>query len=190
MQSQLERALSLAKKTGDRLLVFESPTSENGYVVMPLEQYENILECDCGDDCKCSDHDDEDFDDYSDLYDKEADDSTSEKPSNEIELDSSIFPEDMDEMPVPEVSIREEVRGLTEEELLDKINRDIARWKESQETAENTEMLAEIAENEAPEETSVSDSSSRTKWAIKPQIKENADEIIEEDRHYLEEVRY
>lgn len=67
--SQLQKALNLSKKTGDRIIVFDNSESQNPYVVMDLEEYEKLI---VG---------------------------------------------------------HSEVRGLTENELLDKINRDIAIWK-------------------------------------------------------------
>jgi hypothetical protein len=70
MQSnQLQKAINLAKKTGDRLIVFDKAESVSPFVVMSMEEYEKLA---LG---------------------------------------------------------RTEVRGLTENELVDKINRDIAVWK-------------------------------------------------------------
>ena len=67
MQSnQLQKAINLVKKTGDRLIVFDKAESGNPFVVMSIDEYEKL------------------------------------------------------------VIGRSEVRGLTENELLDKINRDIA----------------------------------------------------------------
>ena len=65
MQEQLQKAIILAKKTGDRLIIFDPANVDLTYVVMPLEHYERL------------------------------------------------------------VIKKSEVKGLTEQELLDKINRDI-----------------------------------------------------------------
>ncbi len=67
--NQLQRAINLTKKNGDRLVVFDKADSEEPFVVMSLDDYEKL------------------------------------------------------------VIGHNEVRGLTENELLDKINRDIAIWK-------------------------------------------------------------
>ncbi|MFA6171071.1 MAG: hypothetical protein WCW77_03010 [Patescibacteria group bacterium] len=72
MQNQLKRAMELAKKTGDRLIVFDNVKSDAPYVVLALDEYERLMVKKSG------------------------------------------------------------VRGLTEDELLDKINRDIAIWKSDQ----------------------------------------------------------
>jgi len=72
MNKQLRKAINLAKKTGDRLIVYDSSNQEDTFVVMLLDEYEKM------------------------------------------------------------VTTRSEVRGLTEDELLDKINRDIAIWKSEQ----------------------------------------------------------
>ncbi|MFA6393669.1 MAG: hypothetical protein WCW25_02245 [Patescibacteria group bacterium] len=73
MQNQLQRAMEIAKKTGDRLIVFDNAKSSDPYVVLCLDEYERLA------------------------------------------------------------IKRADVRGLTEDELLDKINRDIAVWKSERE---------------------------------------------------------
>ncbi len=129
MSNQLQRVINLAKKTGDRVIVFDSVNPENTYVVMGLDEYEKIL---IG---------------------------------------------------------KNEVRGLTEEQLLDKINRDIAIWK-----TEND--FGFFAENSfSPEEKNENDESETRKekksnWSIPKNVKEAAEEIMEEDRQYLEEVPF
>ena len=77
MQNYLQKAIKLAKKTGDRLIIFDTNEPENTMVLIPVNDYEKLI---IG---------------------------------------------------------RSEVRGLTEDELLDKINRDIAIWKSDNEFQEN-----------------------------------------------------
>lgn len=173
MSNQLNKALKLAKKTGDRLIVFESPESENAYVVMDMGQYEDMVDCCsevCGDDCECDCGHDHDH-------------GHEEEPAHESEadLEEDFAPEDFD--------YASEVRSLTEEELLDKINRDIALWKESQKDVSDEESLPGQLENDQSDDGET-DHKNKSKWAIRNDVKENADEIIEEDRHYLEEVKY
>ncbi len=69
MQEQLQKAINLIQKTGDRIIVFDKAKPEETFVLMSLPEYEKL------------------------------------------------------------VIGRSEVRNLTEDELLDKINRDIAIWK-------------------------------------------------------------
>ncbi|MCK4554278.1 hypothetical protein KAU19_04935 [Candidatus Parcubacteria bacterium] len=157
MQTQLQKAIDLVKKTGDRLLVFDSAQSDNVYVVMNLKDYENL------------------------------------------------------------VLGKSEVRGLTEDELLDKINRDIAIWKSEQEfdgsgyselaknkqfdkfDFKNNEIDFKYKEDDKfdfeDEDIDVSNFESKKKklgkaWSIPKGVKEGAEEVIEEDRQYLEEVRF
>ena len=150
MSNQLQKAIKLAKKTGDRLIIFDSGKTDNAYVVMSLDEYEKLI------------------------------------------VGGS------------------EVRGLTEDELLDKINRDIAIWKSEQDfdtrkaadfsrndkTAE-TYDYSELTENEErqvsyPKARKDEQVSREVKkhWRIPSDRKEGAEEIIEEDRHYLENVNY
>ncbi len=155
MQTQLQKAIDLVKKTGDRLLVFDSAKSDNVYVVMNLKDYENL------------------------------------------------------------VLGKSEVRGLTEDELLDKINRDIAIWKSEQEfdgsgyselaknkqfdkfDFKNDEINFEYEEDDKFDfkDMDISNFESKKKklgeaWSIPKGVKEGAEEVIEEDRQYLEEVRF
>lgn len=146
MQDKMQKAINLAKKTGDRLIVFDHPRSQSPFVIMPLEEYEKMA---VG---------------------------------------------------------QSEVRGLTEDELLDKINRDIAVWKS--ENLENTNAekpFCSSFENNRPvnydpdEEkiffpgrqldfTPIGKIVQKKKWMIPAERKAGADEIIEEDRQYLEEI--
>ncbi len=74
MDKTLQKAMNLAKKTGDRVMVVDTAMSEEAFVIMSIDEYEKLV---IG---------------YS------------------------------------------EVRNLTEDELLDKINRDIAIWKSDNDT--------------------------------------------------------
>ena len=135
MPNQLQKAINLAKKTGDRLIVFDAVQSDNAYVVLSLDEYEKL------------------------------------------------------------VIGRSEVRNLTEDELLDKINRDIAIWKSEQDfdsTSINDNLPISRIEMERDRDIDLEEDkterNSKGYWAIPEDIKSGAEEIIEEDRHYLEKV--
>lgn len=129
----MQKAINLAKKTGDKLIVFDSSKPENVFVVLSLKDYENL------------------------------------------------------------VLGKSEVRGLTEDELLDKINRDIAIWKSEQDTAENIESMPdyfqELPAKQEMEEKRAKKSNNNW-WSIPSNRKMKAEEIIEEDRQYLEELAF
>jgi hypothetical protein len=153
MQNQLEKAIKIAKKTGDKLIIFDNIRSDSAFVVMSLDAYEKVA------------------------------------------------------------INRSDVRGLTEDQLLDKINRDIAIWKSDQdegffsshEKVENFENIqpkkSDIMEkrettaeniyyrNDA-EEASEEKKIEKNHWSIPKEVKQGAEEIIEEDRQYLEEVTF
>ncbi len=134
MQEQLQKAINLAKKTGDRLIVFDSSKPDNVFVVMSLKDYENLI------------------------------------------LGKS------------------EVRGLTEDGLLDKINRDIAIWKSEQnlnneDTDVGLDYFQMLSDKQEVEEKRTRKGSKS--WSIPRTRKMNAEEIIEEeDRQYLEELAF
>lgn len=43
MSNKLQKVMRLARKTGDRIVVFDNSEPDNSFVVMPLEEYEDIL---------------------------------------------------------------------------------------------------------------------------------------------------
>jgi PHD/YefM family antitoxin component YafN of YafNO toxin-antitoxin module len=44
MSRQLKQVINLSKKTGDRIVVFDNDKPEDSFVVMPLEQYEGLMD--------------------------------------------------------------------------------------------------------------------------------------------------
>jgi glucan-binding YG repeat protein len=163
MQNQLEKAINLSRKTGDRLIVFDSVRSENPFVVMNLDEYEKMM------------------------------------------------------------TGTSQVRGLTEDELLDKINRDIAIWKSDQTEESYINQRLDLKQNFA-EDADISEEPIRTiipeqptpfqeeslrqdseqaeqnsyeeepkksnHWAIRNEVKEGAEEIVEEEQQHLETITY
>jgi PHD/YefM family antitoxin component YafN of YafNO toxin-antitoxin module len=168
MRHQLERAMELSRKTGDRLIVYDSGRPDATFVVVPFDDYERMA------------------------------------------------------------LQKNDVRGLTEAELLDRINRDIALWKndtggdislkdlfpgryEDPDGLDDLEdlsddELADLEDDETPSETDEHEVEggtaprsggneeakprNRNHWIIPDERKENAEEIIEEDRQYLETVPF
>lgn len=128
----MQKAINLAKKTGDRLIVFESPVSESAYIVMSLNEYEKM----------------------------------------------SVSKND--------------IKGLTEDELLDKINRDIAIWKSEQDFINSNQSKIVSFEQELNSGfiDKQKDNRRKSAWAIPEDRKQAAEEIIEEDRQYLEEIKF
>jgi len=116
---QLKKILNLIKKTGDRVIIFDSAAPDDSYVVM-------------------------DFDTYAAGQDKPVRFSAVEKP--EIIDKSAVTPEK------PE--------SLTEEDLTDKINREISMWK-------NRDNSAYLGEEDKP----------KNAWQIPPIVKDKAQEV-------------
>lgn len=154
MQNQLQKAINLAKKTGDRLIVYDMSQNSEAYVVMGLDDYEKLA------------------------------------------------------------TGHNEVKSLTEDELLDKINRDIAVWKNGQynkeEAAEDKTETEDsfdfvnpglFSENIEAEDLSEEDfdgnnyeyseksGHKKHQWGIPQERKVAADEL-DEDTQYLEEVKF
>ncbi len=140
MNNQLKKAIELVKKTGDRIIIFDTARSDYPYVLMSLNEYEKL------------------------------------------------------------VIGKSEVRGLTEDELLDKINRDIAIWKSEQELdklARTGPYEAEFSQPSPGEPVPIREILDKSgpmitkkRWTIPDEIKDAAEEVIEEDRQYFEDVDY
>lgn len=124
MNEYLQRMIRLIKKTGDKMVFFDSQQPENSFVIFSLEAYEREVE---------------------------------DKETNK-------------QIPVKTL-------GLTEDDLTDKINRDLAEWKNS----ENLENLAEEtsigSQYFAPNPPKSSEKTNN--WQIPGQIKKAAEEVIE-----------
>ena len=43
MQDQLQKAINLVKKTGDKLIVYDSSKPDNTFVILALKDYENLV---------------------------------------------------------------------------------------------------------------------------------------------------
>ncbi|MCK9438825.1 MAG: hypothetical protein WCY43_02040 [Patescibacteria group bacterium] len=43
MSKQLKQVISLSKKTGDRIIVFDNSEPEDSFVLMSLDQYEGLI---------------------------------------------------------------------------------------------------------------------------------------------------
>jgi hypothetical protein len=135
MLDQLQKAFDLVKKTGDKLVVFDSAKPENVFVVLTLKDYENLVLC------------------------------------------------------------KSEVRDLTEDGLLDKINRDIAIWKSEQvndkDLEANLSYFSQLPERDEREENQAMRQKNNRKprgWSIPSRRKQGAEEIIDEDQQYLEDI--
>ena len=145
MNSQFKRIIKLIRKTGDKLVVFDSNEPDNAYAIMNLDEYEKI----------------------------------SDNPSD--------------------------LKGLTEDEMIDKINRDIALWKNDTEDDKNIDNNEEeslkkdkvrprgMINDEVREGDLGQEDKPKKSWSIPSERKKEGEEnedIIEEDRQYLEEINY
>lgn len=172
MSSQLQRAINLAKKTGDKLIVFDSREPENSYVLIPFAEYEREVHEKSG--FAEMDDDYEDDDDFSWVEEKGEDDDF----GNDYKVENDFY------APVDD--------HLTEEERIDKINRDLSISKEDNLSNESDFDKMNFLEGNFDRRADFSEDhgGKRGHWSIPKNIKEVAEEVIEEDRHYLEEITF
>ena len=122
---QLKKILNLVKKTGDRVIIFDSATPDDSYVIMGFDNYAAGL------------------------------DST---PSPKI---AKVQEVSVNTPIMADLSANsEEKENLTEEDLTDKINREISMWK----NRENSVFLGE-------------ENKTKKAWQIPSKVKDKAQEI-------------
>lgn len=130
MTTRFDRLLALARKTGHPLIIHDR-ASEQDLVVMDVNDYEMLFDC--------GEYDE--LDEFSESIDSEG--------AGE-EWQEQFFEEQVEKFS------NDGVAGLSEAQMLDKINRDIALWKAAQEPEENTTRATAMAE-----EASLSSASSQ-----------------------------
>jgi hypothetical protein len=127
---QLKKILNLVKKTGDRVVIFDASAPDDSYVVMGFDAYANTLT-------------------PAELVDKKL-------VANNFLDNSQSAPQISEKTPENTGEINKS-KNLTEEDLTDKINREISMWK-------NRDDLSFSANENKPKKA----------WSIPPQVKEKA----------------
>lgn len=84
-----------------------------------------------------------------------------------------------------------EVKSLTENQLLDKINRDIAMWKSENDFEDSSDSDSSFYNSlEGEEEEGKNEKKEKAGWSIPKDVVEAAEEVMEEDKQYLEEITF
>ncbi len=122
---QLKKILTLVKKTGDRVIIFDAANPDDSYALMDFSSYESLI-------------------------------SKGQKITEKIDSASQENTLIKPELPVK----TEKMENLTEEDLTDKINREISMWK-------NRDDSAYLGEENKPKKA----------WQIPPQVKDKAQEV-------------
>ena len=130
---QLKKVLDLAKKTGDKVIIVNNDSADEAYVIMGLESYTALVKS-----------------------------SPEEAVKKAVPAVENLPVEEPENTPinVDLSSDSEEVENLTEEDLTDKINREISMWK-------NREDSVYLGEEDKPKKV----------WQISPKVKDKAQEV-------------
>ncbi|MFA5184353.1 MAG: hypothetical protein WC456_02385 [Patescibacteria group bacterium] len=123
---QLQKILDLIKKTGDRVVIFDSRNPDDSYVVMDFNNYANQAARGASAPAAAPSH------------------NSPEPAAPKAELSPMSAKSD----------------NLTEEDLTDKINREISMWK-------NRDVSSFLGE----------ENKSKNGWQIPPQVKDKAQEV-------------
>lgn len=109
---QLKKILQLAKKTGDKVVIYDGNDLENSYVISSIDSYLNQAEKkESGTSLK--------------------EESEPEKKDLETEMETSEEPDSTGE--------NDNDESLTEEDLTDRINQEISMWKNQNKTSDLSE---------------------------------------------------
>src|SRR3989338_2253362 len=111
-----KRIFSLIRKTGSRVIIID-PETDDAFVVTPLDHYEDTIDPDGA------------FD--SDVWRDGMDALPDDEDGEEMAESYPAWEE-----PVREPAFAPKSADLTENQLIDKINLDIARWQEEQKARE------------------------------------------------------
>jgi len=129
---QLKKILNFVKKTGDRVILFDANTPDDSFVVMDFEAYASS---------------------FSNKELKSVDSSASIKPDAPLIVENPVANNS-------EISLNiSKKENLTEEDLTDRINREISLWKNQGNIVDS--------EGEKP----------RKAWQIPPKVKDKAQEV-------------
>ena len=135
---QLNRLLNLVRETGDRLVVADNESDEV-FVLMNLDEYKNLSghgEFGSHGFChECEHEHNSESDEFNDDFDPEE--------LNEHAFDFSASEESRQKRPA----------DLSERELLEKINSNIADWRGVQIKKDENELTEELVDDEKPEST-------------------------------------
>ncbi|MHB8903899.1 MAG: hypothetical protein ACYC40_02260 [Patescibacteria group bacterium] len=150
---QLKKILQLIKTTGDRVIVFDPSTPDDSYVILDFDRYSKMIN-DVkvkGELIKTQE---------SVKLRKEAIKEIEDSLNKLDELDKNLA---KDSLKQEDLVVKEPVKSenLTEDDLTDKINREISMWK-------NRDDVVYLEEGDKPKKA----------WQIPPQVKNNA-QIIE-----------
>ncbi len=121
LAKELKKIFELAKRNGDRFIVYDSNSPEDSFVLMDLNSYESLL--------------------------------NSKNKQKEVQLEKSIKKDEKGEK-------KTIIEDLTEEDLTDRINREISLWKNEEEP----DFLSEEEKDRKP-------------WKIPENMKKKAKEI-------------
>lgn len=136
ISKELKKIINLVKRTGDRVVIYDTQESEETFVLMDFDSYEKLIN--------------------KELKNKEDEVVVESKKKLKLEeKNDNLLAKSTTESPV--------IKDLTEEDLTDKINREISLWK-------NQENLSFVAGDQKVEK-------SVKPWSISSQVKEKAKEV-------------
>ncbi|MDA3802808.1 MAG: hypothetical protein PF488_02825 [Patescibacteria group bacterium] len=145
LSNDLKKLFQLTKKSGDKLVVYDSVAPENSFVMLDINSYEKLVDSsfEQGEEPK--------------NIDKQKQLNRSEEIEDNIEKKKK---EKKENEKVEKNPKNEDNQDLTEENLTDRINREISMWKSGNEM----DFLSEEDKNKKP-------------WNIPSSVKKKAKEI-------------
>lgn len=172
MNKNLQKALKLSQKTGDRLIVFDSRGETEPFVVMPIDKYEDLVGLE------------EPIHELTEeqLLDKINRDIASWRAHKEhSKVSKPKFPNITNEYEVDD-------SNWEADDIYEEINNEYSEIEDQSEKFEDNYQFK--VDEFGIKEQSKPKKKKKAHWQIPSERKEAAEEVIEEDRQYLEEVPF
>ncbi len=191
MNNELQRAIRLIRKTGDRIIIFDSENKQNGYVLMSLAEYERLA-----------------------LARNDVRGLTEEELLDKINRDIAIWRseqeanvsqgQEMANQPAARPAGREKTADFSQDNFNSQVYPDYpekAGFSEAASSGKHSpnrnknvdfEGASGMGAEKSREEKEVKRGPDQRpgRWQIPPERKKGAEEIIEEERQYLEYIPF
>jgi hypothetical protein len=179
MNDQFQKAMDIARKTGDRLIIFDTAKTNEAFVIMSLDEYEKNV--------------------YSVKNELNVTDLTEDELLDKINSDIAAWKNEKEIRKNKEEKInnfRKNYGRLMNEEDCDcgccgfseDYNDDFDEDDEFFSPGEYVPPMEKFAYDEYEEDNKGNHQKRRNPWDIPTERKKAAEEIIEEDRQYLEDL--
>ena len=172
MNHHLQKILNLSQKTGDRLIVVDSSGNNDPFVILPVDEYEQLLGFE---------------DNVSDLTEGQLIDRINRDIANWKAGKKDV---EIEKLPSFETEPSAPSFGFLDDDLYDDDLEDEVYGENFDEDYDLEFEKDENTDFESIKDIKGSEKKGKSHWQIPSERKEAAEEVIEEDRQYLEDLPF